>query len=239
MKLAGNVALVTGSGRRMGRAMALALARNGANVVINAVADREAMERTVADARALGVKAIGCLADIRDRPAIEAMAAQAKAELGGPIDILVNNPAPRPETPFENISPEEWRHVVSTILDGAFVCTQTVIGDMLAAGRGTIINITGLSGQAGEVDRAHVVAAKAGLIGLTKALAREYATHGITVNSVSPTRITGGGAGKTGLALVGRQGTQDEVASLVCYLASEDARFITGQVYAINGGQYM
>lgn len=239
MQLAGKVVLVTGSGRRMGRAMALAFARNGANVVVNAVTDRESLEQTVADCRALGVQAIGCLVDIRDRAGVAAMVAQAKAELGGPIDILVNNPAPRPETPFEQISPEEWHHVTSTILDGAFVCTQAVIGDMVAAGRGTIINIAGLSGQAGEVNRAHVVAAKGGLIALTKALAHEYAAKGITVNCVSPTRIAGGGAGKTGISPVGRQGTQAEVASLVCYLASEDARFITGQVYAINGGQYM
>ncbi len=240
MKLAGNVALVTGWGRRMGRAIALAFAANGANVVINAVSDRAAMQQTVADARALGVRAIGCLADVRDRAAVDAMVTQARAELAGPIDILVNCPAPRAEGPFETLPFETWREVMSIVLDGAFHCTQAVIPGMLEAGRGTILSITGLGGQTGQEHRAHVAAAKHGLAGMTKSLAMEYAARGITVNAIAPTRIAGGASRASyEVTPVGRTGRQEEVAALCCFLASEDARFITGQTYAINGGTYI
>lgn len=248
MELAGQVALVTGSGRRMGRAIALGFAAAGANVVINAVADREAMERTAEDARALGVKAVACLADIRDRAAVAAMVAQATPELG-PVSVLVNCPAPRPEAPFEQVTDQMWHDVMSTVLYGSFVCSQAVLPGMVEQGRGTIINLIGLAGQTGAPHRAHITAAKHGLVGLTKTLAMEYAAKGITVNAVSPAMIARGEpradrparsaeeGGRTPPRIpVGRQGRQDEVASLCCYLASDQARYITGQVYAINGG---
>ena len=252
MPLAGQVALVTGSGRNMGRAIALALADAGADVVVNSVSNREAMEQTASDIRALGRNAIACLADVRDRSAVDRMVAQARNDLG-PIDILVNCPAPRTEVPFEEMSAETWKDMLSVVLDGAFNCSQAVIGGMLQEQRGTILNIIGIAGQTGRAHRAHIVAAKTGLVGFTKALAYEYASRGITSNAVSPAfiarerpaRTEGAGAARPEGARpslevpVGRQGRQDEVASLCCYLASDQARFITGQVYAINGGVYM
>jgi 3-oxoacyl-[acyl-carrier protein] reductase len=243
VKLAGQVALVTGSGRNMGRAIALALAQNGADVVINGVSNREALEQTVEEARALGVKAIGCLADVRDREAVDRMVAQARAELG-PIDILVNCPAPRAEAPFEELSSQQWHDMLAVVLDGSFNCCQAVIGGMLELGRGTILNIIGVAGQTGRSHRAHITTAKTGLVGLSKALAYEYASRGITVNAVSPAFIARDRSMDAPPANpidipVGRQGRRDEVASLCCYLASEDARFITGQLYAINGGAYI
>jgi 3-oxoacyl-[acyl-carrier protein] reductase len=256
MALAGQVALVTGSGRNMGKAIALALADAGANMVVNSVSDREAMEKTADEIRDKGVKAIAYLADVRDRAAVDRMVAQARDELG-PIDILVNCPAPRTEVPFEEMSAETWRDMLSVVLDGAFNCSQAVIGDMLKQERGTILNLIGIAGQTGRAHRAHIIAAKTGLVGFTKALAYEYGSRGITANAVSPAFISRGrparaegapsaeGAaraegGRPPLEIpVGRQGRQDEVASLCCYLASDAARYITGQVYAINGGAYM
>ena len=155
------------------------------------------------------------------------------------MDILVNCPAPRNEAPFESLTWQAWREVMEIVLDGSFNVTQACIGGMLAAGRGTIINITGLTGQTGHAHRAHIAAAKWGLTGFTKTLAMEYLTKGIIANCVAPTAIIGGTSGKTNNAPVGRQGTRYEVAALCCFLASTDARFITGQVYAINGGAYI
>jgi 3-oxoacyl-[acyl-carrier protein] reductase len=252
MALAGQVALVTGSGRNMGRAIALAMAEAGADVVVNSVSNQEAMEQTAADVRATGRKAIACLADVRDRASVDRMVDQARKELG-PIDILVNCPAPRTEVPFEEMSAETWKEMLSVVLDGAFNCSQAVIGDMLKQQRGTILNLIGIAGQTGRNHRAHIIAAKTGLVGFTKALAYEYASRGITANAISPAfiarerpaRTEGAGAARAEGARpplevpVGRQGRQDEVASLICYLASDQARYITGQNYAINGGAYM
>jgi 3-oxoacyl-[acyl-carrier protein] reductase len=155
----------------------------------------------------------------------------------------------RLESPFETLAPEQWREALAVILDGAYICTQTVIGGMLERGSGTIINIIGLTAQTGAPHRAHIVTAKAGLIGFTKALALEYAGRGITVNGVSPGLIdTARGTGSAGadpahrrgrVVPVGRLGQPEEVAALCCYLASPQARFITGQIVAVNGGTYL
>ena len=247
IQLAGRVALVTGSGRNIGRAITLALARAGVDVVVHARTSRDEVDAVAAEARALGVRAVTFLADVRDSAAIEQMVADVRRALG-PIDILVNSAAIRPESPFEEITPEQWREVFSIVVDGAYVCTRAVIGGMLEQRRGTIVNIIGLTGQAGAPQRAHVVSAKAALIGFTKALALEYGERGITVNGVSPGLIasprTGPSAGEPAhrasrVLPVGRNGRPDEVAALCCYLASEEARYITGQILAVNGGAYL
>jgi len=248
LKLAGRVALVTGSGRNIGRAIALAFAQAGADVVIHARTSREQVESVTEEARAVGARALACLADVRDPEAMGQVVAAAREQLG-PIDILVNCAAVRGERRFEELTPEEWREPLSVVLDGAYVCTRAVVGGMIEQQRGTIVNIIGLTGQAGAPRRAHVVAAKSGLIGLTKALALEYADRGITVNGVSPGMIATDRA--VGSAVVdplhrrsrvvplGREGRPEEVAGLCCYLATEEARFVTGQILAVNGGTYL
>lgn len=242
MTLVGRVALVTGSGRNIGRAIALALADAGADVVINARANRQEAEKVAEEARLKGVKAIACLADVSDQKAVQAMVDAAHRDLG-PVDILVNNAAVRPSAPFEKMTLQEWRDVIAGILDAAYICSNAVIGDMLTSGLGTIINISGQTGQEGSIQRAHVVAAKAGLMGFTKALAREYATRGITVNAVSPGSIDTAGsnsmhAGRRVIPME-RRGRPAEIASICCYLASDEARYITGQTISVNGGSYM
>lgn len=247
--LQGRVALITGSARNIGRAMALAYAAAGADVVVHGRTARDEVLEVADEVRALGVRAFAWLADVRDQTAVEEMVAEATAALGT-IDLLVNNAAVRREGPFEEMTFEVWQEALAVTLDGAFHCTRAVIDGMVARGHGTIINIAGLTGQSGASHRAHVVAAKAGLIGFTKALAQEYAARGITVNAVSPGVIdtvrgqsAGGGVDPAHRAQrvipVGRRGRPEEVAALCVYLASTPARYITGQVYAVNGGTYM
>lgn len=246
--ISGRVALVTGSSRNIGRAIVLAFAGAGADVVVNARTSRDEAEDVARAAREHGVRAMACTADVRDAGAVGRMVADARAELG-PVDILVNCAAVRPERPFEEIPPEEWREVLSTVLDGAYTCTGAVIRGMVERGRGAIINVIGLTGETGAVHRAHVVTAKAGLIGLTKALALEYAARGVTVNGVSPGFIATERRATSAVAQpahrrdrttpVGREGRPEDVAACCCYLASDEARFITGQIISINGGVYL
>lgn len=242
------VALVTGAGRNIGRAVALALAAQGADVVLNVRSNRAEAERVADEVRSLGRRAFIGVGDVRDTETIREMVRRAREELG-PVTILVNNAAIRKEAPFQQVSLEEWHEVLGVILDGAFGCSQAVIPQMIEAGWGRIINIAGMTGQSGAAERVHVVTGKAGLIGFTKALALEYADRNITVNAVSPGMIETTRAGSGAVAVprhhsevkipVGRRGTPEEVASLVAYLASDAAAFITGQVLSINGGLYL
>lgn len=243
------MALVTGSAHNIGRAIALGFAAAGADVMVHARRSGNEIEAVAAEVRAAGVRSASLLADVRSPDEVAALVARARDQLG-PIDILVNSAAIRPEVPFEEMTFAQWRDVQATIVDGAFLCTRAVIPDMLQQGYGTIINIIGLTGQTGAPMRAHVVSAKSALIGLTKALALEYAGRGITVNGVSPAMIDSAPrpgqeprpapAHRRDRAIpVGRMGRPDEVAAMCCYLASQHARYITGQILAVNGGTYL
>lgn len=245
--LSGKVAIVTGGVRRIGRAIALALAADGANVVINARASRDEAEAVVAEVEKLGARGKAILADITDEAQVQSMI-DAAARAFGRVDILINNAAVRLDAAFTAMTLADWRAVLAVVLDGAFLCSRAVIPHMLAAGAGTIVNIGGLTAHTGVAERAHVSAAKAGLVGLTKALAIEFAGRGITVNCVAPGKIGGqrsasaGHGGRIpggGLPPVGREGTFEEVAAMVRTLCLPTGRYVTGQTIHVNGGLYL
>lgn len=242
--LEGQVAMVTGGGRNIGRSIALGLGAEGADVVILVRSNREGADSVAEEVRSSGRRALVAVADVRDEQAISLLVEEAQEALG-PVTVLVNNAAVRPERPFLNLSLEEWHEVVGIVLDGAFVCCRAVLPGMLAAGWGRIVNIAGLTGQTGAANRAHVVAGKAGLIGLTKALALEYAANNITVNAISPGLIDTAREGAEPKHYgertipVGRRGRPNEVAAMVRYLVSKEAAFVTGQTLNINGGLYL
>ena len=245
-ELTGRVAIVTGAGRNIGRAIALALADAGAAVVVNGRANREAVDGVVREIEARGGKALPVMADVTDEAAVERMAAAA-AERFGRIDIVVNNAAGRPEKALEAMSLADWRGVLATILDGAFLTVKAALPRLKQSGGGAIVNIGGVSGHVGTRHRAHVVTAKAGLIGLTRALAHDLAEHKITANCVVPGLIeTARDPGaqlphhhSVSKTLVGRLGTPQEIAAAVCFLAGPQARYITGQTLHVNGGVYL
>jgi 3-oxoacyl-[acyl-carrier protein] reductase len=245
-ELAGRVAIVTGAGRNIGRAIALALAEAGAAVVVNGRANREAVDGVVREIEAGGGKALAFLADVADQTAVERMAS-ATAQQFGRIDILVNNAAGRSEQTLEAMSLADWRGVTATILDGAFLVVKAALPHLKTSGAGAIVNIGGVSGHAGSKHRAHVVTAKAGLVGLTKALAHDLAEHGVTANCVVPGLIETARDPKAQLphhhslskTLVGRLGAPEEIAAAVRFLAGPQARYITGQTLHVNGGVYL
>ena len=246
-ELEGKVALVTGGARNIGRAIARELAAAGAAVMVNANTSREDAEQTVSLIRSEGGKAALHIADVTDAKAVGALVAATEKEFGR-LDVLVNNAAIRAETAFAGMKLEDWRRVLSVVLDGAFLCSQACLPHMARAGGGAIVNIGGLSAHTGAAGRAHVVAAKAGLIGLTRALALELAPQGITVNCVVPGTIeTLRGlpgaperpAHRQALPPAGRRGEPAEVAAAVRFLCGPGARYITGQALHVNGGGYM
>jgi 3-oxoacyl-[acyl-carrier protein] reductase len=246
-ELSGKVALITGAVRRIGRATALALSGRGAAVVINARSSEKEAAAVVREIETAGGRAIHHLADVTDEGQVRAMIERAIAAFGR-VDILVNNAANRQQRAFTEMSFAEWRAITGVILDGAFLCARAVLPSMIANGGGTIVNIGGLSAHTGAYNRAHVAAAKAGLVGLTKALAVEFADRGITVNCVAPGRIGGQrveSAGESpsipggGEPLVGRTGTPEEVAAMVLTLCLPTGRYITGQTLHVNGGLYL
>jgi 3-oxoacyl-[acyl-carrier protein] reductase len=245
--LAGRTAVVTGAARNIGRAIALALAAQGARIVVNAVASGDAAAETAALVRAAGGEAIVHLADVTDEAAVAGLMAAAADAFGG-IDVLVNNAAVRRETPFAELTYAQWREVMGVIMDGAFLCASAALPYLKASGAGSIVNIGGLSAHTGSPGRAHVVAAKSGLAGLTRGLAHDLAPDGITVNCVVPGLIdTVRGASATGTpamhglhrTLVGRRGTSEEVAAYVAFLCGPGGRYVTGQTVHVNGGAYL
>ncbi|HBK05626.1 MAG TPA: short-chain dehydrogenase [Acetobacteraceae bacterium] len=243
----GKVAVVTGSALNIGRAIAVHLAREGFRILVTArQAEHDAAEtaRLVADA---GSAAAVHMADISD-PAQAKGLIEAAASHFGRLDVLVNNASVRRQTKFTDMTPEEWREIMATTLDGAFYCAHAAAPHIAAAGGGTIINLGGISAHVGAVGRVHAVTAKAGMVGLTRALAKELATSNITVNTVVPGSIetirgaaAGGNHGRSALpdALMGRRGHPDEIAAMVRFLCSEEARYVTGQTIHVNGGAFM
>jgi 3-oxoacyl-[acyl-carrier protein] reductase len=241
-KLDGKVALVTGSGRNIGRATALKLAGEGAHV--NARANRAEADAVVREAQGLGVKALAVIADVAKRDQVEALAAKALSEFGR-VDILINNAAIRPHKPFTELTVEDWEHVRGVVLDGALYLTRAVIDSMVKNHYGRILFFTGDGAFTGGKGRAHVSAAKMGLVGMARALATEFAPNNIRVNVVSPGSIDtrrdnpewyqGRVPSAAGIPL-GRQGHVDEIAATCLFLVSDDGGFITGQTIHVNGG---
>jgi len=244
--LAGRVAVVTGAGRNIGRAVALALADAGTSVVVNGRSNAPAVDGVVREIEARGGQALAAIADVADEAAVGRMIAAA-AERFGRIDVVVNNAAGRPEQAFEAISLADWRGVLATVLDGAFLVAKAALPYLKQSGAGAIVNIGGVSGHIGTKNRAHVVTAKAGLIGLTRALAHDLAADGVTVNCVVPGLIDTARDPSRQLphhhsvsrTLAGRLGTPDDIAGTVRFLAGPQARYITGQTLHVNGGMYL
>jgi 3-oxoacyl-[acyl-carrier protein] reductase len=244
-ELSGKAAIVTGAGRNIGRAIALTLAEGGAAVVVNARSNRAEAEAVVHEIEVAGGKALVHIGDVANAGAVQSMA-EAAVKSFGRIDILVNNAALRREKPFAEMSYADWREVMDVTLDGAFHCTKACLAALRQSGAGTIVNIGGLSAHTGASRRAHVVTAKAGIIGFTRALATELAPDGITVNCVVPGLIgTARPSGQpepahhaTHRTLTGERGRPEDVAATVRFLCGPAARYITGQAIHANGGAY-
>jgi 3-oxoacyl-[acyl-carrier protein] reductase len=245
-ELSGRVAIVTGAGRNIGRAIALALADGGAAVVVNARSNRAEAESVAREIERGGGSALACLADVTDATAVAAMAAAACARFGR-IDILVNNAAIRDEKTVDAMTLADWRAVMAVVLEGAFLCVQACLPALRQSSAGAIINIGGLSAHTGSKNRPHVVAAKAGLVGLTRALAHDLAADKVTVNCVSPGLIERPRDPalpepqhhQVNRTLTGRYGTPDDVAAMVRFLAGPYARYVTGQTIHANGGAFL
>src|ERR1700722_5863547 len=245
-ELTGKVAIVTGAGRNIGRAIALTLAEAGASILINARSNRTEAAAVAREIVSIGGRALVHIGDVSDPKAVQVMADAALLGFSR-IDILVNNAALRREKPFAEMDYGEWREILDVTLDGAFHCTKACLPALRKSGSGTIVNIGGLSAHTGAKNRAHVVTAKAGLVGFTRALAHDLADDGITVNCVVPGLIgTPRPKDKpqpahtlTHQTITGERGKPEDVAAAVRYLCSPGARYITGQAIHANGGAYL
>ena len=240
-------ALVTGSALNIGRAICLALAADGFRVMTTArQSEADAME-TARLVRESGSDADTHMADISD-PAQAKALVEATVTRFGRLDVLVNNASIRRQTKMADMTPEEWREIMGTTIDGAFYCALYAAPHIVAAGGGTIINLGGISSHVGAVGRVHAITAKAGMVGLTRALSKELAGDNITVNTVVPGSIetvrgfaAGGNHGRATLpdSPLGRRGRPEEIAAMVRFLCSDQARYITGQSIHVNGGAYV
>lgn len=246
--LAGKTAVITGAGQNIGRCIAEHLAAVGANIVVNGRSNQAAVDDTAAMLRDVyGVEAMPFLADVTDRAAVDAMAA-ATMERFGRVDVVVSNAALRNQQPFLDMAYDEWRTVLSVALDGAFNMCQAFGKHMVEAGEGgAIVTMSGISNRVGTLNRAHVNAAKGGLEGFTRGLAREFAPHNIAVNAVAPgmidtTRDASAGARPTvtdrGVPL-NRMGDPNEIAAQVRLLCTPEGAYTTGQTIHVNGGVYL
>jgi 2-hydroxycyclohexanecarboxyl-CoA dehydrogenase len=245
------VAVVTGAASGMGLAIARSLAARGDRVALLDL-QGEATARAAEEVRETGARAIGVEADVTDRGAVDAALDEVRAELG-PIAIMITSAGLDAFEPFTDITIASWERILAINLTGTFHCLQAAVPDMLEAGWGRIVTISSSSAQSGAPRMAHYVAAKAGVVGLTRALALELARKGITVNAVTPGMIdtpmlrrasAGGDIGtleKTAARAVpvGRVGTPEEIAATCAFLCSDEAAFITGQVVGVNGGMVL
>ena len=248
--LTGRTALVTGSGRNIGRAIALGFARAGCNLVLNGARDRAALESVAAEAETLGVRALCVIADVGDAVAVAEMVRQAEARFGG-VDIAVSNVGRRAVRPLLDITPEEWDSVLRTNLSAAFYLARAVLPGMARRGFGRIIHISGRDGFWTREKRAHNVTAKAALHSLAKAIALEFGPQGVTANTIVPGLIETirdpqshpGIAEEMERRLPGipmrRFGTPEDIAGACLYLAGPQGGFVSGQLLHLNGGEFL
>lgn len=248
--LQGRTALVTGSGRNIGRAIALDFARAGANLVLNGHSDREALEDVARQARRLGVQALTVIADVGDAQAVQAMVDQAVKAFGS-VDIAVSNVSVRLHQPLLDISVQDWNRVLQTNLSAAFYLARACLPHMQARRWGRIIHISGRDGFAPKANRAHNVTCKAGVFALAKAIAVEFGEYGITANAVAPGIVEtsrdpaqypdasdGFEARRQALPLR-RLGEVEDIAGACTYLCSKAGGYVTGQILHVNGGEFM
>ena len=244
MDFTGKVALVTGSGRGIGKAIAMKLAENGATLVINDVGDSAPAEQTVAEIKAINRQATAIMADVSSSADVTRMVDAAIATYGK-IDILVNNAGITRDQLTMKMSDEEWDKVLAIDLKSVFLCTRAVLRPMLKQRSGRIVSMSSVVGIIGNAGQANYAAAKAGIIGFTKTIAKEVASRGITVNAVAPgfidtpmTQVLSEERKQALLANIplGSLGTPRDIAETLAFLASEEARYITGQVITVDGG---
>jgi 3-oxoacyl-[acyl-carrier protein] reductase len=247
MTLSGQVALVTGGSRGIGQAVVMALGRRGAHVVINYRANQSAAEKVLAELKAQGGRGELSQFDVTSESGVDE-AVKRIVDAYKKIDILVNNAGVTSDNLLLRMRSEDWDKVIGTNLKGAVLCTKAVSRHMIRQRYGSIINLSSVVGQTGNAGQSLYAASKAGILGFTKAVARELASRGVTVNAIAPgfieTEMTAGlptAVKEEYLRSIplGRFGTSAEVAEVVAFIAGPGARYMTGQVVGVNGGLYM